>query len=169
MSASADGPSDDRPVLICYDGSADAAEAIEQAAAVTGGGGALVLYVWLPPSVLLLAGRSVATSHPLAPAIQEFDSTAQEEAERVAAEGAELASKAGFDAEPMARRASHGTWRSILEAADDRDVRAVVVGSHGRGAAASAVLGSVSHAVVSHCRRPVLVAPCTGDHRAEEG
>lgn len=163
MSATAD----DRPVLICYDGSADASEAIDRAAALTGGGRALVLHVWLPPSALLLAGRAVADTHPLAAAIEEFDATADEEAERVAAEGAELASKAGFDAEPVTRRAGRGVWRAILEVADERDARAIVVGTHGRSAAASAVLGSVSHGVVNHSRRPVLVAPCSGDHSAE--
>ena len=52
--------SGDQPVLLCYDGSPDAAEAIRQAAGLTGGGPAMVLYVWLPPSALMLAGRTVA-------------------------------------------------------------------------------------------------------------
>jgi nucleotide-binding universal stress UspA family protein len=153
-----------RPLLLCYDGSPDSIEAIELAGELIGGGPALVLYVWLPPSVLLLAGRMVADDHPLAPAIKEFDSAAAKEAEHTAAAGAELASRAGFEATPLTERAAHGTWRAIVKVADERNARAVIVGSHGRSAAASAVLGSVSHGVVSHCRRPVLVAPCSGDH-----
>jgi nucleotide-binding universal stress UspA family protein len=167
VSASDRGSSQDQPILLCYDGSSDAKEAVERAGDLTGGGPAVVLYVWLPPSALMLAGRIVAEDHPLAPAIEEFDRKAREEAERVAAEGAEIASRAGFDATPLTRRASH-VWRAIVEVADEHDARAVVVGSHGRSATTSAVLGSVSHGVVNHCPRHVLVAPCSADHQAAE-
>ena len=153
-----------RPLLLCYDGSPDSIEAIEVAGELIGGGPALVIHVWLPPSALMLAARIVADSHPLAPAIAEFDEAAHKEAERIAAEGAEAASRVGFEAAPLTERAGHGVWRTIVKVADERDARAVIVGSHGRSAAASAVLGSVSHGVVNHCRRPVLVAPCSGDH-----
>ena len=155
--------SGDQPVLLCYDGSPDAAEAIRHAAGLTGGGPAVVLYVWLPPSALMLAGRTVAADHPLSPAIGEVDAAAREEADRVVAEGVRIATEAGFDASPMTERAGRGVWRAIVKIADEQDVRAVVVGSHGHSAA-SAVLGSVSHGVVNHSRRPVLVAPCSGDH-----
>lgn len=161
---SASRQSDETPVLICYDGSPDASRAIEAAASLIGGGPAVVLYVWMPPSALLLAGKIVAADHPLADAVAEFDSAARDEAERVAGEGAEIARRAGFVATPAAERGGRGIWRAIVRLADELDARAVVVGSHGHSAAASAVLGSTSHGVVNHCRRPVLVAPCTGDH-----
>lgn len=151
-----------RPVLLCYDGSPDAGEAIDRAGEIIGGGPALVLYAWLPPSALLLQGRVVGEAHPLGPAVAEFDAAAEEEAERVAADGAAIAKRAGFDAIPLAERAGLGLWRAILAVAEREDVRVVVVGSHGRSAAASAVLGSVSHGVVNHCSRPVLVSPRRG-------
>ncbi len=162
--ASASSETRKRPLLLCYDGSPDSTEAIELAGELIGGGPALVLHVWLPPSALFLAGRIVADSHPLAPAIAEFDEAAHKEAERIAAEGAEAASRVGFEATPLTERAGHGVWRAIVKIADEHDVLAVIVGSHGRSPAASAVLGSVSHGVVNHCGRPVLVAPCSGDH-----
>jgi nucleotide-binding universal stress UspA family protein len=152
------------PALLCYDGSTDASEAIELAGQLIGGGRAIVLYVWLPPSALVLAGRVVADDNPLAPAVAEFDAATREEAERLAAEGAELASKAGFDATPLTERAGRGVWRAIVKVADEHDVRAVVVGSQGRSGSTSAALGSVSHGVVNHCRHPVLVGPSGGDH-----
>ena len=165
MSASSESSeSQIRPLLLCYDGSPDSIEAIEVAAELIGGGAAQVLHVWLPPSALLLAGRLVADDHPLASAIKEFDSAAAKEAEQTAAAGAELASRAGFEATPLAERAAHGIWRAIIRVADECNARAVIVGSHGRSAAVSAMLGSVSHGVVNHSRRPVLVAPCSGDH-----
>ena len=80
-----------------------------------------------------------------------------------------VASGAGFEAIPLTERAGRGIWRAIVKVADERDAKVVVVGSHGKSAAVSAVLGSVSHGVVSHCRRPVLVAPCSGDHPDGEG
>lgn len=149
-------------MLLCYDGSPDAREAIEIAGEIIGGGPALVLYAWLPPSALLLQGRVVDEAHPLGPAVAEFDTAARGEAEQVAAEGAAIAARAGFDATPLAERAGLGVWRAIIAVAEGENVRAVVVGSHGRSAAASAVLGSVSHGVVNHCNRPVLVSPGKG-------
>lgn len=157
-----------RPVLLCYDGSTDSVEAIQQAGELTGGGPALVLNVWLPPSALILAGRIAGDGRPLAPAIAEFDERAQEDAESLARQGVEIANKAGFEATPLTNKAARGTWRRIVELAEENDVRAVVVGSHGRSAAASAVLGSVSHGVVQHCSRPVVVVPCSTEHRAKQ-
>jgi len=48
---------------------------------------------------------------------------------------------------------------AIGQAAERLVVDAVVLGSHGKGGAVQALLGSVSRAVVENCRRPVLVIP----------
>jgi nucleotide-binding universal stress UspA family protein len=156
-----------RPVLLCYDGSPGAADAIGRAGEILHGGPALVLYVWLPPSAILLEGRVLEDTHPLAPATAEFDATASEDAQRIASEGAALASEAGFDAEPITAPAGRGIWRTIVELAEARDARAVVVGSHGRSTVGSALLGSVSHGVTNRCPRPVLVVPPGGEGRGE--
>lgn len=152
------------PVLLCFDGSPDATEAIERAGAIVADGTALVVYAWLPPSALLLQGRLIDDPHPLAPAAAEFDATAAADAERIAAEGARLASLAGFDATSVAQPAALSIWRAIVEVADEHDARLIVVGSHGRSAVQSMLLGSVSRAIVNHSSRPVLVAPCSGNH-----
>jgi nucleotide-binding universal stress UspA family protein len=39
------------------------------------------------------------------------------------------------------------------------DAALVVCGQRGRGAIRSALLGSVSHALAAHAKRPVLIAP----------
>jgi nucleotide-binding universal stress UspA family protein len=46
---------------------------------------------------------------------------------------------------------------TLAEAAQEKDVDLVVVGSHGRGAVARMLLGSVSDRLVHICPKPVLV------------
>ena len=54
-------------------------------------------------------------------------------------------------------------WRTVLAEADDRDVSVVVLGSRGLTGVRSLVLGSVSHGVANHSRRPVLIIPSVSD------
>jgi len=52
---------------------------------------------------------------------------------------------------------------AILRVADTHQVDLIVMGSRGRGAMTSLLLGSVSHRVLAHAHAPVLIV------RAEEG
>lgn len=45
----------------------------------------------------------------------------------------------------------------IVKAADEFDADIVIAGRRGRGGVAELLLGSVSHELVLHCKRPVLV------------
>jgi len=51
--------------------------------------------------------------------------------------------------------------KAILQASERLAADAIVIGSHGKGAAYRTFLGSVSQDVVRHARRPVLVVPST--------
>jgi nucleotide-binding universal stress UspA family protein len=49
--------------------------------------------------------------------------------------------------------------RTIDEIAQEIDAGLVVCGQRGRDAIGSTLLGSVSHALAAHTKRPVLIAP----------
>jgi nucleotide-binding universal stress UspA family protein len=52
-----------------------------------------------------------------------------------------------------------GIARAILDIADEASARLIVVGQRGRGVLRSTLLGSVSHTLATHTRRPILIAP----------
>ncbi len=153
---------DRRPLVLCYDGSEDARHAIAEAGALLGPGKAVVLHLWKPPSALFTHGKLVEPPHPLAEAVAEFDAEAGKEAARVAEEGAKLAREAGFEPEPLCEKVGRSLWPVIVQLAEDRDARVVVVGSRGRSGVRSSLLGSVSSGVVHHSGRPVLVVTPPG-------
>jgi nucleotide-binding universal stress UspA family protein len=148
--ASADGP-----LLVCYDGSEDAAHAIERAGELFAGRRALVVMVWHQPLAGL--GGIAWSESPGMVDIPELDREAAEKASRVAAAGVRLAEQAGLIAEPLAVQGSGSVWRTILELAERNDAAAIVMGSRGLTGLRSMLLGSVSSAVVGHADRPTLV------------
>lgn len=77
--------------------------------------------------------------------------------EQVAAEAARIRS-AGFAAEELVIEAST-PYEGILEVAEDRGVRMIVMGTHGRSALARAVIGSVADRVARHASVPVVLVP----------
>lgn len=150
--ASADGP-----LILCYDGSVDAAHAIERAGALFAGRSALVVTVWQQP----LAGLGGIAWSGQAPSsmldVGELDREAAENAGRVAADGVRVAERAGLSAEPLALKATGPVWNTILGVAERNDGAAIVMGSRGFTGLRSMLLGSVSSAVVAHADRPTLV------------
>jgi nucleotide-binding universal stress UspA family protein len=159
------GGSQDGPVLFCFDGSDGSREAMRAVAdLIDRPARAVVLTVW----------ESVATRLALAGAFAAGTTTgggdldAQEEsyARSVAEEGALRAGEHGYEASPMTKESFDGIAKAVLEVADDLSARVIVCGQRGRGALRSALLGSVSHALASHTRRPLLITP---EHPAGKG
>jgi nucleotide-binding universal stress UspA family protein len=145
--------------LIAYDGSEDAAAAIRHAGRLLAPRQAVVVYVWESLAGLLLHTDAAGLTGTMREAAAELDDEDRREAERIAAEGAELARQAGFDAEPRPLQGRPKAWPALLTAADAVDATVVVIGSRGQGAVTSALLGSVSSGLLHHANRPILVVP----------
>jgi nucleotide-binding universal stress UspA family protein len=143
------------PLLLCYDGSADAVRAIEHAGAVLPGSRALVLTVWERLATFdgsaWLGEAAGATAD-----ILDLDHEA-ERAARVAADGVRVAKQAGLEAEPLTVEATGPVWETILELADRHDAATIVMGSRGLKGLRSILHGSVSRAVAEHAERPTLI------------
>jgi nucleotide-binding universal stress UspA family protein len=144
------------PVLICYDGSPGAQQAISAAGSLLVDRHAVVLDVG--PLDLVAETYAAAGSGAADVSAAVFEGTlAQAEA------GAGLARQAGFHAEARAA-VDAPTWRGIVKVADEIDAPAIVVGSHGLSGLRELIEGSVSHDVAEHAGRPVLVVPARQRH-----
>ena len=145
-------------ILVSYDGSVDAQEAIDHTARLMPGAHATVLTVWEPIQTTLARtgglGMDVWYSDE-----GSADAANEAAAQARAAEGAERATAAGLLAEPRVAARQDSIASAILAVADDLDVDAIVLGTRGLTGIKSMLLGSVSHAVLQHADRSVLIVP----------
>ncbi len=140
---------DDSPILFAYDGSEPAKAAIELAGRrLRAGSAAIVATIWQPLETLPYAGVGMMPG--------DVDAEIEKEANRTAAEGAELARAAGFEATSRSER-GFPAWLHVCSLADEIDAGLVVLGSRGRTGIKSVLLGSVASGVTHHTTRPVLV------------
>ena len=146
------------PILIAYDGSEAAQHAIDHVAAMLPGADAVILYVRQPLESL----AAHMEGHPALEEVPGIDTVGRDSAEQLAAEGAEYARRAGLLAEPRVATSIDVVGDTVVLVADELDASVVVLGSRGRRGLKSLVLGSVSHHVVHHARRAVLVVPSPG-------
>jgi nucleotide-binding universal stress UspA family protein len=144
------------PLLLCYDGSADAVHAIEHAAAMFSGRRAVVATAWErldgfdSGAWLDEIGTAAVDDHYL-------DRRQAAHAAAVAAEGVRIAQQAGLEAVPVSVEATGSVWRAILDLAERHDAATIVMGSRGLTGLRSIVHGSVSSAVAGHAERPILI------------
>jgi len=153
-------------VLLCFDGSDDAAVAIAQAAELLAPRRAVVLTVWEPVAVWEPYDPATILSAPVSKLLSRalgVDEISAELAEEKVRQGVALAGSAGFAAQG---RVAHGkAWRAICDVADEVHAATIVLGARGLSQVGSLLLGSVSSAVLGHARRPVLAVPHHGDDR----
>ena len=66
---------------------------------------------------------------------------------------------AGFDARLEIRTGGQDVAKLLADTADDVGAELIVVGTHGRGGVAAAIVGSVARRLCHTSHRPVLVVP----------
>jgi nucleotide-binding universal stress UspA family protein len=145
-----------KPVLFCYDGSDGSKTALTAAAEWIKPADAVVLTVWTPAAIQLARAGSFIVAIPNEGEVDEEEAAS---AQQIAEEGAAGARTRGYNAAARVAEARESVARTIDEVAEDLDVGLIVCGQRGRGAVGSALLGSVSHALAAHTKRPVLIAP----------
>ena len=145
-----------KPVLFCYDGSDGSRTALSAAAGLIKPADAVVLVVWTRAVVSLARAGSFLVS---VPNEGEIDEEEEAIAKKLAEEGAEGARQRGYNASARTAEATDSVAKTIDDIAQEIDAGLVVCGQRGRGPIGSALLGSVSHALAAHTKRPVLIAP----------
>jgi nucleotide-binding universal stress UspA family protein len=148
-----------RNILVSVDGSEHAKQALTEAIDMaTAMRGRLTIMTAVPrPSAWAFSGPASAgaAESVVAQLEQEFEGILREAADRVPAQV------------PLTTILTHDPIRpAVLARIDDADHDLVVMGSRGRGAVKSSLLGSVSHAVLHHSPVPVLIVHAHGE-RAE--
>jgi nucleotide-binding universal stress UspA family protein len=132
-------------LLIAYDGSDLATEAIAVAARLFGPGArATILYVCELMDAMPIPGG---------------EAQAEARAERLAEEGAQHARALGLAAEASVEYGMSSPWRTIVDTAARDGADLIVMGARGRSGMRSLLLGSCSHHVAQHALSPVLIAP----------
>jgi nucleotide-binding universal stress UspA family protein len=156
-------------ILICYDGSADAQAAIDRAGVLMPGSEATVLVIWETILETMTRNGSLGMGLGFMGGYggDAADAAMEKAALDIAADGAQRATAAGLAAQPRIAHRHDDIAASILAVAGDVDANVIVLGTRGLSGAKSLMLGSVSHAVLHHADRAVLVVPSPGlaDHR----
>ena len=149
-------------VILAYDGSAAAREAIMTAGRLLKGSRLLVVTVWeeglayMAPSAA--ASGDMMMTQPVDPEVAHgVDAALHRKAEQVAREGAEMAASLGLHAEPVALADAGNVAHTLIDLAREQHAAAIVVGSRGLSGLRARLEGSTSKGLLAHAPCPVLV------------
>ncbi len=147
-------------ILVCYEGSADAQAALDRAGRLMAGAEAMVLVVW--ETIVETMTRHGALGMGMIGYSGDdgaADEAIKQAAVDTAADGVQRAVAAGLVAQPRIVNRNDDIAAVILAEAADLDADVIVLGTRGLGGVKSLMLGSVSHAVLHHADRAILVIP----------
>jgi nucleotide-binding universal stress UspA family protein len=157
-------------ILIAYDGSDSAETAMTTAWNLLGSrdASAVVLSVWEPLTVQALRALRLGGRLPIPydDQAEEVDKDSKSQAQRLAELGQHRAGELGFKASARWVADNRSIAEAIAADADELDVDAIVMGAR-RLTGIAAYLGSMSHHVLEHAHRPVLVVPLHKDVHGE--
>lgn len=153
---------DARPVIVAYDGSEEAQHAVREAAELFHGRLLVIVSVWEPGLAAMASATpagppGMAALPPDMDTVLAVDHAQEDRAAQVAEAGAKLAHALGGVVEAHAVPDEVNVSETISRVAEERDAKAIVVGSRGLGGFRARLLGSTSRGVLSHTHRPVLV------------
>jgi nucleotide-binding universal stress UspA family protein len=134
-------------IVVGYDGSDCAKEAVRVAIEVGKAYG---------ERIVIAFGYEL---NPVAGEIHDYHAALKELATKRLTEAVALAGEAGADTEIEAVIVERAPAPGLIELADERDARVIVVGTRGESPIRGALLGSVPHKLLHLSHRPVLVVP----------
>ncbi len=151
----------DGPWLAGYDDSDGAREALRFFAGHVRHRSLVVAHVWRSPVRHTRRGQALVHSgiDTFADHVETVDRICAEAAQETAEGGVAYARGIGLTAVAAAPESRDGAWRALLARAREAGAAAILVGSRGRGAVTSTVLGSVASGLVHAAALPVLVVP----------
>lgn len=160
----------DRPVVIAYDGSHAARQAVLDAAEILRPCSALIVTVWeagLALATLPMSPDGMTMSPSVDPAFAlSVDREVHQQAENVSRDGAALAHSVGLDARPLAVPEEGSVSETILNVTRSNNAAAIVIGSRGLSGLRARLEGSTSKGLLKHARCPVIVVHESDDERA---
>ena len=151
-----------RPVVVAFDGSAESQLAVATAAELFRDRQIIVVSVW--ETGLAMASPAPASDFTGAPLtlpdpeeVRILDRIEHDHAQSTAEAGAKLVEAAGGRAVPVPVPDELDIADAVESVAEERQAAVIVVGSRGRGALRSKLMGSTSQRLLHHARFPVLV------------
>jgi nucleotide-binding universal stress UspA family protein len=146
-------------LLIAYDGSTAAEEAVVTAGRLFAGARGCLLTVIEPTPSLMRTQAFGLDPAMIQRELDELDRELMDDGRAIAAHGLATAESVGLTVESRVTPWKGSESLTILSAADANDADVIVCGSRGRGAVVRSLLGSTSTSVLHHASRPVLVVP----------
>lgn len=149
-------------VIVAYDGSGAAREAVAAVGRLFKDCRVLVVTVWeaglaymSPPAPM---EGSMMMTQPVDPELaRDVDVSLHEQADQVAREGAELARSLGLEAQPISVPDERDVAHTLIELAGEQGAGAIVAGSRGLSGIRARLEGSTSKGLLAHAPCPVLV------------